>query len=163
MVFDIRYSILIPIMIKICAFVISTGGPQSGPKWRNLLKKQISRLRFAALEMTRKAHLLNPIGMIPCLPEILPPDFLISAFHVSILCSILHVNYILYHIKCYISSELQINLRETAFIIRSACCVLRIAYSVNTSRYIGWRIACAIGAPPKGSVEGERRKIVNSQ
>jgi hypothetical protein len=48
-------------MIKVCAFVISTGGPQSGPKWRNLLKKQISprgsplrfvsRLRFAALSL----------------------------------------------------------------------------------------------------------------
>jgi hypothetical protein len=36
-------------MIKMCAFVISTGGPQSGPKWRNLLKNQISRLRFAEL------------------------------------------------------------------------------------------------------------------
>jgi hypothetical protein len=31
---------LIPIMIKMCAFVISTGGPQSGPKWRNLLKNR---------------------------------------------------------------------------------------------------------------------------
>ncbi len=27
---------LIPIVIKICAFVISTEGPRSGPKWRNL-------------------------------------------------------------------------------------------------------------------------------
>jgi hypothetical protein len=27
---------LIPIMIKMCAFVISTGGPQSGLKWRDL-------------------------------------------------------------------------------------------------------------------------------
>ena len=43
---------IIPIVIFICAFAISTGGPQSGQKWRNRLKK-ISRLRFAALEMTR--------------------------------------------------------------------------------------------------------------
>lgn len=42
---------IIPIMIKMCAFVISTEGPQSGPKWRNLLNKQISRLRFAALSL----------------------------------------------------------------------------------------------------------------
>ena len=41
----------------ICALVISTVGPQSGPKWRNLLKK-ISRLRFAALEMTRISALI---------------------------------------------------------------------------------------------------------
>ena len=59
----IKYG-LIPIMIKMCAFVISTEGPQSGPKWRNLLNKQISRLRFAALEMTRKAHLLNQISIM---------------------------------------------------------------------------------------------------
>ena len=54
---------MIPIVIKFCAFVISTEGPQSGPKWRNLLNKQISRLRFAALEMTQKAHLLSSIGI----------------------------------------------------------------------------------------------------
>ena len=30
-------------------------------------------------------------------------------------------------------------------------------------RYTGWRLACAIGAPQKCSVEEERRKIVNSQ
>jgi hypothetical protein len=34
-------------MIKMCALVISTGGPQNGLKWRNLSKKQIFRLRFA--------------------------------------------------------------------------------------------------------------------
>jgi len=28
---------LIPIMISICAIVISTGGLRSSPKWRNLL------------------------------------------------------------------------------------------------------------------------------
>jgi len=33
---------LIPIVIKICAYVISTEGPQSGPKWRNLLKTDFS-------------------------------------------------------------------------------------------------------------------------
>ena len=44
---------VIPVEMKICAFVISTEGPQSGPKWRNLLK-QIARLRFATLEMTPK-------------------------------------------------------------------------------------------------------------
>jgi hypothetical protein len=52
-VLDIKRLIhtIIPIVLHICAFVISTGGPQSGPKWRNLLKR-ISRLRFATLEMT---------------------------------------------------------------------------------------------------------------
>src|SRR4030066_35762 len=44
-------SYIIPIVIMLCALVISTEGPQSGPKWRNLFKK-ISRLRFATLEMT---------------------------------------------------------------------------------------------------------------
>ena len=48
---------IIPIEIMIFALVISTGGPQSGPKWRNLFKK-ISRLRFAALEMTRTSALI---------------------------------------------------------------------------------------------------------
>jgi hypothetical protein len=48
---------IIPIVFNTCANVISTEGLQSSPKWRNLLKKQISRLRFAALEMTRKSAL----------------------------------------------------------------------------------------------------------
>ena len=33
---------VIPIVIKICVFVISTVGPRSGPKWRNLLKPDFS-------------------------------------------------------------------------------------------------------------------------
>jgi len=41
----------------IYALVISTEGPQSGPKWRNLFKK-ISRLRFAVLEMTPTSALI---------------------------------------------------------------------------------------------------------
>ena len=50
-------------MGRIRAFVIPTGGPQSGLKWRNLFK-QISRLRFAPegqapLEMTTLGTLKN--------------------------------------------------------------------------------------------------------
>jgi hypothetical protein len=33
---DLAEMRIIPIMIKLCAFVFSTGGPRSGPKWRNL-------------------------------------------------------------------------------------------------------------------------------
>ena len=51
-------------MIEMGALVISTGGPQSGPKWRNLLEKRISRLRFAALEMTQEARSLSRNRMI---------------------------------------------------------------------------------------------------
>jgi len=47
-------------------FVISTGGPRSGPKWRNLVyetnllrSNQISRLRYASLEMTRAIAITN--------------------------------------------------------------------------------------------------------
>ena len=53
-------------MIKMCAFVISTEGPQSGPKWRNLVyetnllfSNQISRLRCASLEMTQASAITN--------------------------------------------------------------------------------------------------------
>ena len=54
---------LIQIVLVIGTFVISTVGPQGGPKWRNLLNKQISlrgstlrsvsRLCFAELEMNQ--------------------------------------------------------------------------------------------------------------
>jgi hypothetical protein len=33
---------VIPVVMKICALVISTEGPQSGPKWRNLFKTDFS-------------------------------------------------------------------------------------------------------------------------
>jgi hypothetical protein len=55
---------VIPIVIDICAFVISTVRLQSSPKWRHevavakSIQKQISRLRFAALEMTRTSALI---------------------------------------------------------------------------------------------------------
>lgn len=35
------------------------------PKVQKSLKKQISRFRFAALEMTQEAHLLRLIGITP--------------------------------------------------------------------------------------------------
>jgi len=46
---------LIPIVIKICAFVISTGVPRG--RSGEIYSKQISRLRFAALEMTHTSTL----------------------------------------------------------------------------------------------------------
>ena len=53
-------------MIKIRAPVISTGGPQSGPKWRNLLKKLISlrgsSLRFVSRFRFDALHLGCAIG-----------------------------------------------------------------------------------------------------
>jgi hypothetical protein len=45
---------IVPIVIKICAFVISTGGPRSGPKWRNLLKTDFSTPLRCARNDTNK-------------------------------------------------------------------------------------------------------------
>ena len=44
-------------MDRIRVLVIPTGGPQSGPQWRNLFK-QIPRLRYAALGMTRTTKIM---------------------------------------------------------------------------------------------------------
>ena len=38
----LRNYTIVPIMIKMYALVISTEGPQSGPKWRNLFKTDFS-------------------------------------------------------------------------------------------------------------------------
>ena len=51
---------LIQIVIKICAIVISTGGPQSGPKWRNLFK-QIS-LRGSPIRFVSRLRCALPRG-----------------------------------------------------------------------------------------------------
>ena len=50
----LRSRAVIPIVIKICDFVISTGGPQSGPKWRNLLKTDFSTPLRCARNDTNK-------------------------------------------------------------------------------------------------------------
>ena len=52
---------MIPILIIICTIVISTVGPQRGPKWRNLFKK-ISRLRFVEFTLSEAEWARNDRG-----------------------------------------------------------------------------------------------------
>ncbi len=50
-----RIRRLTPIVIITCALVISTVGPQSGPKWRNLFKKDFSTpLRYARNDTSKR-------------------------------------------------------------------------------------------------------------